>query len=92
VTLTATLKVADVASYVRLGLNPIALRSVTLQRRPAGTSNWTTLGTMTAGPTSGSYSKAQYVSARTEFRAVFAKPSDEGLRAVVSPIVTVTVR
>jgi len=81
VTLTATLKVADDPSYVRLPLNPIALRTITLQRRPKGISSWTSVGTMPHGATSGTYTKIQNVSASTEFRAVFSKPADEGLHA-----------
>lgn len=92
VTLTATLKVADVASYVRLGLNPIALRTVTLQRRPAGTAAWTSFGTMAYGSTSGTYTKAISLTSDTEFRAIFAKPPDEGLRPSTSPIVFVAVQ
>jgi hypothetical protein len=91
VTLTATLKVADVSSYVRLGLNPISTRTVTLQRRAAGTSTWSTAGTMAIGSTSGTYRMSFSLTSATEFRAVFAKPSDEGLRAATSPVVTVAV-
>jgi hypothetical protein len=91
VTLTATLKVADVSSYVRLGLNPISSRTVTLQRRAAGTSTWSTAGTMAIGSTSGTYRMSFSLTATTEFRAVFAKPADEGLRAATSPVVTVAV-
>lgn len=91
-TLIATLKVADVAAYVRLALNPVALRTVTLQRRPAGTTAWSTVGTMTNGATSGTYTKALILTSTTEFRAVFSKPADEGLRGATSPSVTVLVR
>jgi len=90
-TLTATLKVADNTAYVRLALNPVALRSVTLQRRPAGTTAWTTVGAMASGSTSGTYATSISLSARTEFRAVFAKPADEGLLAATSPTVAVAV-
>jgi hypothetical protein len=89
-TLTATLKVADNSAYVRLALNPVALRTVTLQRRPPGGS-WTTVGTMSPGSTSGTYTRSVQLVAHTEFRAVFAKPSDEGLRAATSGTVTVIV-
>jgi hypothetical protein len=91
VTLTATLKVADDPSYSRLAANPVALRSVTLQRRPRGTTTWSSVGTMSYGSTSGTYTKAVQLFAPTEFRAVFTKPSDEGLRAATSPIVTVVI-
>jgi hypothetical protein len=90
-TLTATLKVADNSTYVRLGLNPISSRAVTLQRRPAGTTSWTTVGTMASGPTSGTYTTSLSLQARTEFRALFAKPADEGLLAATSPTVAVAV-
>ena len=90
-TLTATLKVADVASYVRLALNPVALRTVTLQRRPAGTTAWTTVGTMANGAPSGTYTMSLSLQARTEFRALFARPPDEGLLAATSPTVVVAV-
>jgi hypothetical protein len=90
-TLTATLKVADDSAYVRLGLNPVASRPVTLQRRAPGTTAWTTVGTMAAGATSGTYTLSLSLETRTEFRAVFAKPSDEGLLAATSRVVTVSV-
>lgn len=90
-TLTATLKVADVASYSRLALNPVALRSVILQRRPSGTTAWTTVGTMSNGATSGTYTQTLSLTARTDFRAVFATPSGEGLLGSTSPSITVSV-
>jgi hypothetical protein len=90
-TLTATLKVADVSSYVRLALNPLSSRTITLQRRAAGTSTWSSAGTMAVGSTSGTYRMSFSLTATTEFRAVFGKPSDEGLRAATSPVVTVAV-
>jgi hypothetical protein len=90
VTLTAMLKVADNAAYSRLALNPVALRVVSLQRRPPG-GTWTTVGTMSYGSPSGTYTRAIQVTSRTEFRAVFATPVDEGLRGVTSSTVTVSV-
>ena len=91
ITLSASLKVADVASYVRLALNPLSARVVTLQRRPRGTTAWTTVGTMTAATTSGTYTRAIQLTAATDFRAIFGAPTDEGLRAATSPTVTVAV-
>jgi hypothetical protein len=90
-TLTATLKVADDPSYVRLALNPVALRQVTLQRRAAGATSWTTVGAMAAGPSSGTYTMSLSLQSRTDFRAVFAKPADEGIGAATSSVVTVAV-
>ena len=82
---------ADVSSYSRLALNPVASRVVTLQRRPSGTTSWTTVGAMATGPTSGTYTYSVSLTARTEFRAVFATPGGEGLVGSVSPTVTVSV-
>lgn len=90
VTLTATLKVANDAAYSRLALNPVSLRTVTLERRPPG-GTWLPVGTMSNGSTSGTYTRAVQLTTRTEFRAVFKKPSDEGLRASTSSTVTVAV-
>jgi hypothetical protein len=91
VTLTATLKVANDQAYVRLAANPVALRTVTLQKRNRGTTTWATVGTMSYGPSSGTYTKTVQLFAATEFRALFSKPSDEGLRSSTSPTVTVTI-
>jgi hypothetical protein len=91
VTVTATLKVANVATYVRLALNPLPARVVTLQRRPRGTTSWTTVGTMSAGAAAGTYTRAAQLTAATDFRAVFSAPTAEGLRAATSPTVTVAV-
>jgi len=90
VTLTATLKVADNSTYGRLALNPVSLRLVTLQRRPPG-GTWANVGTMGYGSMSGTYTKSVQLFSRTEFRAVFAKPSDEGLRATTSGSVIVAI-
>jgi hypothetical protein len=91
VTLTATLKVANDPTYSRLALNPVALRYVSLEKRPAGTTTWTSVGAMSYGSTSGTYTKAVQITTRTEFRAVFRKPADEGLRASTSPTVIVAI-
>jgi hypothetical protein len=89
-TLTATLKVADVATYDRLRNNPVSGRTVTLQRRPRGTTTWITVGSMAVG-SSGTYSLVILLLASTEFRAVFKTPTDEGLNGDTSPVVVVPV-
>ena len=90
-TLTAVLKVASVDAYGRLRGNPVSNRTVKLQRRAPGTSTWTTIATMTAGATAGTYATSIRLYAKTEFRAVFSKPADEGLVGSSSPAVTVSV-
>jgi hypothetical protein len=89
-TLTATLKVADVAAYERMRGNPVSGRTVTLQRRAPGTTTWIAVGTMTVRG-SGTYSLAIALQSPTEFRASFKTPSNEGLNGDTSPAVTVAV-
>ena len=88
-TLTATLRVLDDAGYVRLAGNPLALRTVRLQQRPIGTAAWLPAGTMTPGSASGSYTRTFSPTTNTEFRAVFARPPDEGIGAATSSILTI---
>jgi hypothetical protein len=90
-TLTATLKVVDLAAYVRLGGNPISGRSVSLQRRPVGGSTWSTVAAMSTGSASGTYVSNQKLQASAEYRAVFSAPSDEGLNSDTSGTVGVSV-
>ncbi len=90
-TVTATLKVADLAAYERLGANPISGRVVTLQTRAPGTTTWLTAGAMTAGATSGTYTRALKLTVDAQVRAVFKAPTDEGLEASTSATVTIAV-
>jgi hypothetical protein len=89
-TLTAALKVADVAAYERMRGNPVSGRTVTLQRRAPGATTWIAVGTMAVG-SSGTYSLSIKLQSTTEFRASFRTPSDEGLNGDTSPAVTVRV-
>jgi hypothetical protein len=89
-TLTATLKIAGTTSYDRLRGNPVSGRTVSLQRRPAGGTTWTTIGTMTVGA-SGTYRLSVKLLSATAFRAVFKTPSDEGLTGDTSSSVSVAV-
>ena len=90
-TLTATLKVVDSDSYGRLGGNAVSGRTVTLQRRAVGTTTWIAVGTMPTGAASGTYVLAQRPGVDTEYRAVFATPSGEGINGDSSPAVRVSV-
>jgi hypothetical protein len=91
ITFTARLLVADNADDGRLTGNPISGRRVTLQRRTPGTTTWTSMGTMSATATAGTYAMTQSPTATYEWRAVFAKPSNEGLRGGTSAAVKVSV-
>ena len=90
-TFTAHLIVTDLDAYERLGGNPVSGRTVTIQRRLPGGA-WTSLATMTAAASAGTYTfVASSLTSTADWRAVFAKPSSEGLRSAISPVVTVYV-
>ncbi len=90
-TLTATLRVVDSDSYGRLGGDAVSGRTVTLQRRAVGTTTWIAVGVMPAGAAPGTYVLAQRPGSDTEYRAVFATPSSEGINGDSSPAVRVSV-
>jgi hypothetical protein len=91
VTLTASLKVVDADDYRKLGGNPVSGRTVTLQRRPAGGTTWTTVGTMSPGAAAGTYVLVHSPAAATDYRAVFSTPSNEGINGDTSPTVRVSI-
>jgi hypothetical protein len=89
---SATLTVADLDAYERLGGNPVSSRTIKIQRRPPGVAAWVSVGTMVAAAGAGAYTFiAPSQTATHEWRAVFTKPAGDGLRGAASPIVTVTV-
>jgi len=90
-TITATLKVTDLNAYDRLGGNPISARVVALQTRAPGTTTWLAAGTMSPGPSSGTYTKALTLTADIQVRAVFKAPADEGLTGSTSSAATIDV-
>jgi hypothetical protein len=85
VTFTATLG-TDGAG--RLSNNLVTGRTVVLQQRLAA--GWSDLITMSAGSAAGAYIASVNVWATRDYRAVFRKPGNEGLRASSSPALTVT--
>jgi hypothetical protein len=90
-TLTATLKVAVDGDYDDISGNLVSGRTVTLQRRVAGTSTWTSLGPIPAGTALGTYATTQTPTVDMEYRAVFSTPSNEGLHGATSPVVRVSI-
>jgi hypothetical protein len=92
VSFTASLAVSDLVAHDRMRGDPLSGRTVTLQRRPLGASTWTTIGVMTPGAMHGTYAyTAVSQTASADWRAVFARPSNEGLRAATSQLVRVSV-
>jgi hypothetical protein len=90
-TFTADLEVVNDDDYERLGGNPVSNRSIRLQRRPAGTTTWVNVGSMTQTSTPGRYTMTVGMTTTADFRAMFLQPATEGLNADTSPTVTVTV-
>jgi hypothetical protein len=84
VTFTATLTSAGSG---RLSNNPMAGRTVVLQQRTS--SGWADLVTMSAGSAAGTYVTSVTVRSSQDYRALFRKPSNEGVRSDGSPSVSV---
>jgi hypothetical protein len=85
VTFTATL-MSDGTG--RLSNNTISNRTVTLQQRTS--TGWADVATMTPG-TGGTYTVSITSRASQDYRALFRKPSNEGLRSDFSPAVSIAV-
>lgn len=87
----ATLRAASVSANRALAGDPISSRTVLLQRRAVGTVGWTTVTTLAAGATAGTYAATVIPAATYEWRAAFATPANEGLLGSGSAVVKVTV-
>jgi hypothetical protein len=91
-TFTARLTASDLDSYERIGGNPISGRVVRLQSRSPSATTWSTIATMTASSSSGTYTYvASSLTSTRDWRAVFTKPTDEGLRGDTSSTLRVSV-
>ena len=86
VTFTATLGSAGTG---KLSNNAISGRTVVLQRRT--TAGWTDVLTMVPCSAAGTYSVGLVMRSTSDLRALFRKPSSEGIRGSSSAAVTVTV-
>lgn len=89
VSLTATLEISDADAYKRLGGQNLSGRIVRLDRKTP-TGSWVNLGSMSAGSSAGTYVYSTTIRYTADYRAVFAAPSTEGLRADTSATVRVT--
>jgi hypothetical protein len=86
VTFTATLSSAGGG---RLAGNPMAGRVVVLQQRTGTT--WADVQTLASGATAGSYAGSRSMRVIADYRAVFRKPSSEGVRTSTSVVVNISV-
>ncbi len=89
VAFTATLKTTTASANGALAGDPIAGRIVTILRRPLGSTAWTTIATMPATTTAGTYAITVSPTATYDWQAKFS-PSAEGVLPATSPIVRVT--
>ena len=89
---TATLRTtSSTSANGALANRPLSGRPVVLQRRPVGSSTWTTIGTMARGTTEGSYVLSMTPTATYEWRALFSPSATDGALSSSSPAVTVKV-
>jgi hypothetical protein len=88
----ATLKITSTTSAGALAGDLLSTRSVVLQERFIGSSSWATIRTLTPSSTiDGSYSYTWSPTVTADWRAVFVKPSGEGLLGSTSGIIRVSV-
>jgi len=87
---TATLRTSSTASGA-LANDPVSGRTVVLQRRLVGATAWTTMGTMGAGTTEGTYVYSASPTATYEWRASFSPVAADGALASASAPMKVTV-
>jgi hypothetical protein len=88
VTFTASLKVKDVSSYGRLKKNPIAGRTVRLEKKAAGASSWSFVGNMSAVEGNVYQRSLALPMTSTQYRARFVTPDDEGINGSTSGALT----
>jgi hypothetical protein len=90
-TMTATLRVTTSSSYELLSGDLLSGRDVYLQRRPLGSTTWTTIGEMAAGSKAGTYLLSVTSTATGDWRAIMWAPDGDGIDGGVSPALRVTV-
>jgi hypothetical protein len=92
VKLTANLKIAISTTAEQMSGDPLSDRTVTLQRRPIGSTAWTTVTTLAAsGTTEGAYSLTFSPTATYDWRVTFATPTNEGVGGATSGTIRIYV-
>ena len=88
---TATLRTTSASTNGALASDPVSSRSVALQRRTVGSTTWTTIGTMAAGSTEGTYVLSSSPTATYEWRATFTPLAADGALGSSSSVLKITV-
>jgi hypothetical protein len=91
VRVSGNLKIATSSSAKMLSGDPLSSRSIALQRRVPGATSWSTIGTLAANSSAGSYGLTITPPQTYEYRLLFATPPGEGLLASSSSPVRITV-
>jgi hypothetical protein len=90
VTFASSLRIGVASSAEAMSGDALSSRTVLLQRRPVGSSTWTTVATMAPGP-SGAYTASWSPTDTYDWRASFATPANEGIKGTTSPVERVTI-
>ncbi len=90
VRITGTLKIATAAAARELSGDALSARVVTLQKKALGASSWTTVGSLTANATAGSYGVTITVSQTADYRLQYDSASSDGLQNSTSAALRIT--
>jgi len=90
VRISGNLKVAVASAARKLSGDPLSDRGIVLQRRSPGGTAWTTIGTLAANPSAGSYGLTIYPTQTYDYRLVYSATTTEGLLASTSGAVRIT--
>ena len=80
VRVSGTLKIATASGARALSGDPLGGRSISLQRRPPGTTAWSSIGTLAPSAAEGSYGLTITPAATYDYRLVYLPSADDGLR------------
>jgi len=91
VQITGNLRIGTASSARRLSGDPLSARTISLQRRALGSTSWSTIGTLGANASAGSYGITISPTVTYDYRLLFGTPPDEGVLGSTSAILRVTV-
>ena len=90
VRITGTLKIATATAARELSGDALSARVVTLQRKALGASSWTTVGSLAANATAGSYGVTITFSQTADYRLQYNSVSSDGLQNSTSATLRIT--
>ena len=90
VRITGTLRIASASAARELSGDPLSARVVTLQKRALGATSWSSIGSLTANATAGSYGVTITVNQTADYRLQYDSSSTEGLQNSTSAALRIT--